>query len=60
MPRLSCTVTLKVDGPPVMPPGFPVMVPVVAPSVNPLGSDPELTVQLLYGAYPLAADSVTE
>lgn len=57
-PTLSATVTLNEDVP--VPVGVPLMTPVAAFSVKPAGSDPLLTVQLLYGGIPPVAPNVWE
>ncbi len=57
-PALSFTVTLNEDVP--VPVGDPVIAPVDAFKPSPLGSDPLLTVQLLYGGVPPVAASVEE
>ena len=57
---LSVTVTLNLNGLPIVANGVPLITPVKAFSVNPGGSEPVLTVHLLYGGVPPAAESVAE
>jgi hypothetical protein len=57
---LSLTVTLKLNGLPVAVVGVPLMTPVAALSVSPVGRDPLVTVQLLYGGAPPVAASAWE
>jgi hypothetical protein len=57
-PRLSWTVTLKVNGLPAAVDGAPLMTPEEEFSVNPGGRLPLLTVQLLYGGVPPLAVSL--
>ena len=56
-PALSWTVTLKREVPATA--GVPIM-PLEDPRVKPLGSDPALTVQFLYGGVPPVAAKVAE
>ncbi len=58
LPRLSLTVTPNDGAPAVV--GVPLMTPLVAFRDNPAGSDPLLTVQLLYGGVPPLAPRVWE
>ncbi len=57
-PALSWTVTLKKEVPATA--GVPLIMPLEDPRVKPLGSDPALTVQFLYGGVPPVAAKVAE